>query len=282
MAQIHPSAVVESSAKIADSVQIGPFCYIGPHVTLEEGVSIKSHVCIDGHTTIGEGTTIWPQAVIGTKTQDLKYRGEITRVLIGKHCDIRECVTINASCGENTTVEIGDNCLIMAYCHVAHNCIIGNRVIMGNNATLAGHVTIEDCAIISGMTGVHQFSRIGCYAMVGGMSRITSDVLPYSIGAGSPYRLGGINLVGLKRHGISLAVRKELVRAFKLIYRSGLSLKESLSTVQETLNPISEIRHIIQFCRSSKRGLMGMQGITASDAVLQAAAEAELEEEVAT
>lgn len=280
MAHIHPSAIVESSAKIADNVQIGPFSYIGPNVELAEGVCIKSHVCIEGDTYIGEGTTIWPQAVIGTKTQDLKFRGEKTRVLIGKGCDIRECVTINASCGEGTTVEIGDYCLIMAYCHVAHNCIVGNRVILGNAATLAGHVTIEDCAIISGLTGVHQFSRVGCYAMVGGMSRITHDVLPYSIGAGSPYRLGGINLVGLKRHGISLSVRKELVRAFKLIYRSGLPLSESVMSIQQNIAQIPEIRHIIQFCRSSKRGLIGMRGITASDAIQQAAAETELENEV--
>ena len=133
---------------------------------------------------------------------------------------IREFVTINSSCQENSVVEIGDSCLIMAYCHVAHNCIVGNRVIMSNNATLAGHVTVEDCAIIGGMTPIHQFVRIGRYAMVGGMSRVTHDIPPYTIGAGIPYKFGGLNIIGLKRHGFPLETRRELSKAFKLLYRS--------------------------------------------------------------
>lgn len=277
MTYIHPSAIIENGAKIGKNVQIGPFSWIGPDVILEDNVIIKSHVCIDGHTTIGEGTTVWPQAVIGTKTQDLKFRGEKTEVIIGKNCQIRECVTINSSCGENTVVQIGDSCLIMASCHIAHNCILGNRVIMANGSLLAGHVIIQDCAVIGGMTAIHQFSKIGCYAMVGGMSRVTHDVLPYSIGAGSPYRMGGINLVGLKRHGFQLPVRRELTKAFKLIYRSRLSLYEAVKEIQQTLEPIAEIRHIVQFCRETKRGLIGLRGITASSAVLQNKSEEEQE-----
>src|SRR5690606_37728245 len=157
---IHPQAVIEPGAKIGNNVTVEPFAVVKKTVTLEDDVVIKSHAYIDGYTTIGEGTVIWPGASIGTKTQDLKYRGEKTFVVIGKRCEIREFVTINSSSQENSTVRIGDHCLIMAYCHIAHHCELGNRVIMSNCAMLAGHVTIEDCAIIGGMTPVHQFSRI--------------------------------------------------------------------------------------------------------------------------
>ncbi|MBS4167372.1 MULTISPECIES: acyl-ACP--UDP-N-acetylglucosamine O-acyltransferase [unclassified Neochlamydia] len=275
---IHPTAVIEPGAIIGDKVTIEPYAIIKAHVKLEEGVTIKSHAYIDGHTIIGAGTTIYPFASIGTQTQDLKYKGETTFVKIGKNCQIREFVTINSSCGENTSVEIGDDCLIMAYCHIAHNCIVGNRVIMSNNATLAGHVIVEDCAIISGFVPVHQFSRIGKYAMVGGMSRITRDVPPYTIGAGIPYKFGGINIVGLKRHGFSLKIRQELGKAFKIVYRSKACLEEALLQIERELEPLPEILHFVEFCRSSKRGLLGLEGITNfDDEVAQAEKEAETE-----
>lgn len=259
---IHPTAIIAPGAKIGHNVVIEPYAVINsPHVVLEDGVVIKSHAYIDGHTTIGEGTTIYPGASIGTKTQDLKYRGETTFVKIGKHCDIREYVTINSSCQENSVVQVGDNCLIMAYCHVAHNCVVGNRVIMSNNATLAGHVIVEDCAIIGGMTPIHQFVRIGRYAMVGGMSRVTHDIPPFTIGAGIPYKFGGLNIVGLKRHGFTLEVRRELSKAFKILYRSQLHIADALKRIEEEVMPLPEIQYFIQFCRSTKRGLMCLQGI---------------------
>lgn len=269
MAQIHPQAVVEAGAKIGKKVQIGPFSYIGANVTIDDDVVIKSHVCIDGHTHVHQGATIWPQAVIGSKTQDLKFRGETTYIEIGKKTEIRECVTINGSCGEGTVVKVGDSCLIMAYCHVAHNCTVGNRVIMANGATLAGHVTVEDCAVIGGLSAVHQFSRVGSYAMIGGMSRVTHDVPPFTIGAGSPYRLGGLNLIGLKRHGIPLKTRKILAHAFRLLYRSGLSLSMALNEIQNSLEPIPEILYLLDFCRGTKRGLIAMEGITAIDETVE-------------
>lgn len=259
--QIHPTAIIAPGVKIGSNVTIEPYAVINsPHVVLEDHVVIKSHVYIDGYTTIGEGTTLYPGASIGTKTQDLKYRGEKTFVKIGKRCDIREFVTINSSCQENSVVQVGDNCLIMAYCHVAHNCVVGNRVIMSNNATLAGHVTVEDHAIIGGMTPIHQFVRIGRYAMVGGMSRVTHDIPPYTIGAGIPYKFGGLNIIGLKRHGFSLEIRRELSKAFKLLYRSHLHIEEALKRIEKELKPLPEIQHFIQFCRSTKRGLMCLQG----------------------
>lgn len=263
--KIHPLAIVEEGAKLGEGVVVEPFAVVKSTVTLEAGVTIKSHAYIDGNTTIGEGTIVWPGASIGTKTQDLKFRGETTYVKVGKRCEIREFVTINSSSEEGSVVQVGDDCLIMAYCHVAHNCVIGNRVIMSNGAMLAGHVTVEDYAIIGGMTPVHQFSRIGCYAMVGGFSRIPRDVPPYTVGGGFPYKFGGINLVGLKRHRFPLAVRAALGRAFKLTYRSGLHLEEAISEIGKDGEAIRcpEVQHWIDFCRSSKRGLIGLEGISA-------------------
>ncbi|MDF2578338.1 MAG: lpxA [Chlamydiales bacterium] len=261
MSHIHPTAIIEPGAQIGENVTVEPYAIIKSNVVLEDHVHIKSHAYIDGHTTIGKGTTIWPFASIGTKTQDLKFKGEKTFVVIGQNCEIRESVTINSSTGENSVVKVGDNCLIMAYCHVAHNCEVGNNVIMSNGATLAGHVIVEDHAIIAGMTPVHQFVRVGRYAMVGGMSRVTHDIPPFTIGAGIPYKIGGLNLVGLKRHNFSLETRKNLTKAFKLVYRSGLRLEEALRKIEEELPPIHEVKQWVQFCRESTRGLICLQGV---------------------
>ncbi len=258
---IHPTAVIEPGAKIGKGVTVEPYAIIKENVTLHDGVTIKSHVYLDGYTTIGERTTIWPFASIGTKTQDLKFRGEKTYVTIGKDCEIREYVTINSSAGEGTTVSVGDNCLLMAYVHVAHNCEVGNNVLMSNNATLAGHVVIEDHAIIGGMTPIHQFVRIGAHSMVGGMSAVLYDIPPYTLGRGAdPYRLGGLNLVGLKRRGFNLEVRRELTKAFKLTYRSGLRIDEALERIEEECMPLPEIQHWVKFCRTTQRGISGIHG----------------------
>ncbi len=264
MSNIHPLAVVESGAQIGVDVTIEPFAVIKSTVILQDRVTIKSHAYIDGHTTIGEGTIVWPGASIGTKTQDLKYRGEVTFVQIGKHSEIREFVTINSSCQEGSVVKVGDHCLIMAYCHVAHNCEIGNSVIMTNGSMLAGHVTVGDYARIGGMTPVHQFSRIGCYAMVGGLSRVAQDIPPYTLGGGVPYKFGGLNLIGLKRQQFSLAVRMALSKAFKITYRSGLHLEEALVRIEQEVELLPEVKHWLEFCRTSKRGILGLQGIVKS------------------
>lgn len=262
---IHPTAIVEPGAKIGNDVTIEPYAIIKANVVLEDRVVIKSHVYLDGHTTIGEGTVIYPSASIGTKTQDLKYKGEKTFVKIGKNCEIREFATINSSCHENTSVQIGDQSLIMAYCHIAHNCHVGKRVIMVNNASLAGHVTVDDGAIIGGFTPIHQFVRIGKYAMVGGMSRVTHDIPPFTIGAGIPFKFGGINIIGLKRNQYPLETRRALGQAFKLLYRSKLRLEDALEKIEREIEPIPEIQYFIEFCRQSKRGLMGLQGVVKGD-----------------
>lgn len=273
--QIHSTAFIAPGAKIGQNVTIEPYVVIhSPHVVIEDGVTLKSHVYIDGHTTIGSGTTIYPFASIGTKTQDLKFRGETTYVKIGKNCEIREFVTINSSCQEGSVVSVGDHCLIMAYCHIAHNCVVGNRVIMSNNATLAGHVIVEDYAIIGGMTGVHQFARIGRNAMVGGMSRVTHDVPPFTIGAGTPFKFGGLNIIGLKRHGIPLATRRELSKAFKIMYRSQLRVEDALERIESEVLPLPEVTHFIEFCRESRRGLIGLQSNDDESQVQEEEAEA--------
>jgi UDP-N-acetylglucosamine acyltransferase len=262
---IHPLAIVEKGALLGKNVTIEAFAVVKGSVILKDNVTIKSHTYIDGNTTIGENTVIWPGASIGTKTQDLKYNGEKTYVQIGKNCQIREYTTINSSCQEGSIVEIGDDCLIMAYCHVAHNCKIGKGVIMANASTLAGHVEIEDYVRIGGMTPIHQFSRIGCHAMVGGLSRVTHDVPPYTLGGGDPYRFGGINIIGLKRDGFSLKIRQKLAQAFKITYRSKLLLENALKLIEKEVEQIDEVKHWVEFCRSSKRGLLGVEGITMGD-----------------
>ncbi len=259
--KVHPQAFVEEGAKLGKNVTVEPFAVVRKNVTLGDNVTIKSHAYIDGFTTIGEGTTIWPSAVIGTRTQDLKYKGEKTFVIIGKNCHIREYATINSSTCEGSSVQVGDNCLIMAYCHVAHHCSVGNNVVMSNNSLLAGHVTVEDNAIIGGMTPVHQFVRIGKHAMVGGMSRVTHDVPPFTIGGGIPYIMGGINRVGLRRQGFSFETRRALFQAYRFVYRSRLTMQEALVKIDAEVEKCSEVEHFVQFCRETKRGLIGTRGV---------------------
>ncbi|MCH9630513.1 MAG: Acyl-[acyl-carrier-protein]--UDP-N-acetylglucosamine O-acyltransferase [Chlamydiia bacterium] len=258
MSKIDPRAVVEEGARIGNNVTIEPYAIIKKTVTIGDDCVIKSHAYIDGNTTIGKGTVIWPSASIGTQTQDLKFEGETTYVTIGENCHIREFVTINSSCKEGSVVKVGDNCLIMAYCHVAHNCEVGNHVVMSNNSMLAGHVVVEDHVVIGGMTPIHQFVRVGSHSMVGGFSRVTHDVPPYTIGAGVPYKLGGLNLIGLRRRGFGLEKRLRLSKAFKLTFRSDLQMDDALAQLADDAE-FPEIEHWIDFCKKSKRGFPGPQ-----------------------
>ncbi len=262
MPNIHPSAIVEEGVKIEEGVVIEPFAVVKKGVHLKAGVCIKSHAYIDGNTTIGENTVIYPGASVGTQTQDRKYAGETTYVEIGPNCVIREFATINASCGEGSKVVIGEDCLIMAYCHVAHNCLVGNHVIMANNVALAGHVIVEDYVNLGGMTPVHQRVRIGAHSMVGGMSRVTHDIPPYTVGGGIPYKFGGLNSIGLKRRDFPFEVRKSLARAFNLVYRSGLHLDQALEEIEAEVELLPEVKHWVDFCRTTQRGLLGLQGVT--------------------
>ncbi|EPP34512.1 acyl-[acyl-carrier-protein]-UDP-N-acetylglucosamine O-acyltransferase [Chlamydia ibidis] len=256
MTNIHPTAIIEPGAQIGENVVIEPYVVVKSTVTLCDNVVIKSYAYLDGHTTVGRGTTIWPSAMIGNKPQDLKYRGEKTYVTIGENCEIREFAIITSSTFEGTTVSIGNNCLIMPWAHVAHNCTLGNNVVLSNHAQLAGHVQVGDYVIIGGMVGVHQFVRIGDHAMVGALSGVRRDVPPYTIGAGNPYQLGGINKVGLQRRQIPFETRLALIKVFKRIYRSGDGFFECLSEVRDEYGHIPEVQNFVQFCQNpSKRGI---------------------------
>lgn len=210
-ARIHPTAVIEDGARIGAGVQIGPFCVVGPRVRLADGVVLKSHVAIAGDTAIGEGTVVFPFASIGEVPQDLKFRGEDVRLEIGARNRIREYVTVNPGTqGGGGVTRVGDDGLFMAGCHVGHDCQLGDRVILVNNASLAGHCHLDDDVIIGGLSGVHQWVRIGRGAMIGAVTMVTADVIPYGLVQGPRGHLDGLNLVGLKRRGASRADIQEL------------------------------------------------------------------------
>jgi len=216
MANIHASAVVSQKAKIGQNVEIGPFCVVGDNVEIGDGSILKSHVVVEGDTKIGKNNQIFPFTTIGVAPQDLKFKGEKSRLIIGDNNTIREHVTIHLGTqdGAMQTV-VGSNCLFMVGVHIAHDCIVGNHVILANNATLAGHVEVEDYVVIGGLSAVHQFVRIGKGAMIGGMSGVEGDVIPNGLVMGERAKLAGLNLVGLKRRGVS----REEIHALRAFYK---------------------------------------------------------------
>jgi UDP-N-acetylglucosamine acyltransferase len=248
-------AVVDKKALIGDDVVIGPHSVIGPDVTIGRGCALGAHVVIDGFTTIGENNRIFTGAVIGSPPQDLKYRGEKTRLIIGDNNTIREYATINTSTSEEHETRVGDNNLLMAYAHIAHECALRNGIVLANNATLAGHVTVEDKVILGGLAAVHQFVRIGTMAIVGGCSKAIQDVLPYSMVDGHPTMWHGVNFVGLKRNGVSEDVRAKLKKAFKILCRSNLNTTQAVEKIRAELDSCAEISHLIAFIETSSRGI---------------------------
>jgi UDP-N-acetylglucosamine acyltransferase len=254
---IHPTAVVDPNARLAASVTVGPFCVIGPHVELHDQVELVSLVAIAGHTTVGEGTRIYPFASIGHRPQDLKYKGEDSTLVIGRNNQIREYVTMNPGTenGGNVT-SIGDNCMIMVGCHIAHDCRVGDNVVFANNATLAGHVTVGDHAVLGGLSGVHQFARIGKHAMVGGNSGVEHDVIPYGAVIGNRARLSGLNIVGLKRRGFSRDDIHTLRDAYRTLFAPEGTLQERLAEVEERFRANALVADILDFIRAdSSRAL---------------------------
>jgi len=254
--EIHPSAFVEDGAQIGEGVRVGPFSIIGREVKIGEGAEIGSHVTLAGSTVIGPRCRVFPYASIGMDPQDLKYKDEATGVSIGENTVIREYVTVNrASVGGDGMTEVGSNCFLMAYSHVAHDCKVGNNVIMANAATLGGHVSIGDRAFLGGFVAVHQYCRIGTYVMIGGVGRMTKDVPPYVMAVGvDNVKLFGLNSVGLKRGGISEEAIRDLKAAYKIVFGKKGSLKDAIKKVQEELPFTDEIAHLIEFLNSCKRG----------------------------
>ena len=251
MTDIHPTAIVASEANLGRDVQIGPYCIVGSTVTLGDGVQLHSHVVVDGHTTIGEGTTIFPFASIGLQPQDLKYKGEASALVVGARNQIREHVTMNPGTeGGIMETRVGDDCLFMIGSHVAHDCVIGNHVIMANNATLGGHVEVGDYAIIGGLAAVHQFVRIGAHAMVGGMSGIEQDLIPYGSAMGERARLRGLNLVGLQRRNFSRDDIHTLRTAYRLMFAQEGTLSERVDDVVNMYGKSSAVMEIVEFIRA--------------------------------
>ena len=249
---IHPTAILHPGAKIAQGVEIGPYAVIGEHVTIGAGTKVGPHTVIDGWTEIGENNTIFHMASVGAVPQDLKYRGEQTYLRIGNGNTIREFASLHLGTvtGDGETT-VGDGNLFMAYSHV------GNGVVMANAATLAGHVIVEDHAILGGLCAILQFTRIGAHVMIGGVTPVAMDIPPYTIVTGDrkEARLRGLNLVGLKRHGIPDASISGLKKAYKILALSGLKLSEAVARMKSEVPPSPEVEHFISFIESSKRGV---------------------------
>ncbi len=250
---IHKSSVIDKKAKICKNVKIGPFCYIGPQVQISDNVELISNVHIEGNTKIGKGTKIFPFASIGTQPQDLKYKGENTSLEIGENNMIREYVTINPGTegGGGKTI-VGNNCLLMISSHVAHDCYIGNDVVIANNVPLGGQVTIEDSVVIGGNSAVQQFTRIGRLAMIGGMTGVLKDVIPFGLSFGNRNYLRGINLIGLKRKKYDNKKIMELDRAFKEIF-SSKNLHENLNKINGEYKGNVLVSEVIKFISKDKK-----------------------------
>lgn len=255
MSQIHPTAIVHPGATIEPGCHIGPYCVIGEHVVLGAGSTLHSHVIVDGHTRLGARNEIFPFASIGLKTQDLKWKGGITRTEIGDDNTFREYVTVHSATSDGEVTTVGSGNHILAYCHLAHNVTLGNKVIMSNVATLAGHVTVEDHAIIGGLAAVHQFCRIGRMAIIGGCSKVVQDVPPFMMADGNPAETRTINKVGLERNGVGVEAQSALKTAYKILFREGLTITNALLRIEAEVPPLPEVLQLIQFVRLSERGI---------------------------
>lgn len=254
---IHRTALVDPAAELGEKVMVGPFAVIGPRVRIGRGTRIDSGVLIERDTTIGEDCRIHHGAVLGTDPQDKKYAGEPTRLEVGDRTTVREYATLNRGTSAQGYTRVGNDCLLMAYVHVAHDCLIGNEVVIANSVQMAGHVQIDDFASVGGLTPIHQFVRIGAYAFVGGATRVAKDVPPYVKAAGSPMRLYGLNSVGLQRRGFSDATRRELKRAYRLLFASELNTTQALERARAELEQTPEVRTFLAFFEESERGVGG-------------------------
>jgi len=257
---IHPTAIIDPGVSLGENVEVGAYAIVGPRVTLGDGCRIGAHAVIESHVKVGKGTRVFSFASVGAPPQDIKFAGEETWVEIGEGCTIREYVTVNrATAAGGGVTRVGNGVFLMAYCHVAHDCHVGDRVIVANAATLGGHVEIGANAIIGGLVGVHQFVRIGSFAMVGALSGLPLDIPPYVtavVGRGQKGRgLYGLNLIGLRRNRFSEETIAELKKTYRILFRSGLPMQEALARAEEDTAPIPEVRHLLDFIRSSKRGV---------------------------
>lgn len=247
-ARVHPLSLVEDGAIIGENVVIGPFCHVGSKVVLKDGVQLLNNACVEGKTVIGEGTVVFPMAVIGGPPQAIRHDGSETTLDVGSHCTIREGVTMNAgsSDGGGKTI-VGNNNLFLANSHVAHDCILGNGIILSNNVMLAGHVRVDDHAILGGGSAVHQFSRIGRHAFVGGLAGVPNDVIPYGMLNGNPGTLSGLNVVGMSRSGISRETIHRVRRAYKQIFEGEGAVRANATAIRDEYADCPEVLEILDF-----------------------------------
>ncbi len=254
---IHPTAIVDPGARLGTGVRIGPYCVIGAQVELGEGCRLQNHVTIEGPSAIGPDNVFYPCASIGQQTQDLKYRGEPTFLRIGEGNTFREFVTVHRGTAPDSCTRVGSRGNFLAYSHVAHDCIVGDGVIFSNNGTIAGHVEVQDCAVIGGLTAVHQYCRVGRHAITGGCSKIVQDVPPFMIADGNPARVRGVNQIGLERHGFPEESVRRLREAYRLLYRSKMNVKQAVEEIRKRLLAgAAEIEQLVEFIESSGRGII--------------------------
>ena len=253
-AAIHPTAIVSRRAEIAPGARVGPFAMIGDGCVIAEGCVIASHAVLERNVHLAKNVKVGVGSVIGGDPQDLKFKGEETTVEIGEGSVIREYATINRGTAESMKTTVGRGCFIMSYVHLAHDCHIGDGVIISNGSQLAGHVTIDEKAIISGLVGFHQFTQVGRYSFVGGMSRVAKDVPPYVKAVGNPIKLYGLNTVGLERNGFPEDVVRELKRAYRLFFKSELNVSQARQRAETELQQIPEVVEFLRFFERSERG----------------------------
>lgn len=253
---IHPTAVVDPGAALGRDVRIGAYAVLGPQVTVGDGCEIAAHAVLERNVRLGPGVRVGVGTVLGGPPQDLKYRDEETWVEIGAQTVLREYCTVNRATTATGHTRVGERCFIMTYVHIAHDCHIGNEVILANGVQMAGHVTIHDRAIVSGLTPIHQFCRIGTFAFVGGGSRVNQDVPPYTKAVGNPMHLYGLNSVGLQRAGFSPEVKLALKRAYRLLFNSDLTITQGIARARAELPPLAEVETFLTFVESSQRGVL--------------------------
>ncbi|HVG59454.1 MAG TPA: acyl-ACP--UDP-N-acetylglucosamine O-acyltransferase [Hyalangium sp.] len=256
MAQVHPTAVVHPDAQLHETVEVGPFAVIGPKVKIGAGTRVGPHAVIEGRTTLGARNRVFQFSSLGAAPQDLKYAGEDTELVIGDENQIREFTTLHiGTAGGGGVTRVGNRNLIMANSHVAHDCVVGNGCILANSAALGGHVVVEDHVIFSGLTAVHQFTRIGKHAFVAGGAMVVMDVPPYCMAQGDRAELVGLNTVGLERHGFTEAQIGRIKEAYKILFRSKMQMTEALARLKAEYGGQPEIDHMVSFIEQSKRGL---------------------------
>lgn len=256
MSTIHQTALINRQAEIDSDVEIGAYSVIGAGVKIGKQTRVASHVVIEGRTSLGQGNTIYQFATIGSRPQDLKYRGEASELIIGNHNSIREYVSLNpGTAGGGMVTRVGDHNLLMMHCHIAHDCLIGSHNIIANGATLGGHVVVGDYVIVGGLVGIHQFARIGSGAILGAGSMVSKDVPPFCNATGDRARLRGLNLEGLKRRGFTTTAIDALKKAYRIIFQSKLKTKDALERVRREVSPTPEIDILLAFITQSQRGI---------------------------